>query len=530
MKPNTDNCTPVMVVIGSTGTGKSTLCNIVSGRKPDDQGLFPVSSGMSSCTNKTTANKVEWSGEEGREFVLIDTPGLNDPTPLKDSVNILEMAEELKKLEAVNVFLIVFNGASPRFDSSLIAMVRIFQGMFGKEFLEKNVVFEFTNWGHDKQSVRRRGEDKNEEYWTREINRKLGEAVGEEVDAPAVFIDSLYDENDLQQKEKFEEEMRKLEEYLHGFPPYACEGFEAVKTQLDQAEEDKKVLTAEALAAQQAREKSEIEARMANDARERSEEVAFAAKTAQMKSEEEARLAVEEEKKSEEEAKAANEAKERSEAEAKRAKEQREKSEAEASAAKKAKEMSEIEAKLAEEAKLKSEQAANLAREEKAKADKIASEARLAKEQSEEEANLARDQKLKSDAEALAANAARQKSDAAAATANQAQRKFALEAKAAMEAKARSEVAARTAIEAREKSEEEAREAKREKERSEEEARLAKKAKIMSEEEAEKAKRKLKMAVTTAKVVSLAIAVNFLVPSLIKYFSSLDRAFTFQKY
>ena len=37
--------------------------------------------------------------------------------------------------------------------------------------------FEFTNWDHDKRSVRRRRDDKNEAYWTEEFNNKLAQAV-----------------------------------------------------------------------------------------------------------------------------------------------------------------------------------------------------------------------------------------------------------------------------------------------------------------------------------------------------------------
>ena len=69
----------------------------------------------------------------------------------------------------------VFNGSNPRFDNSLIAMIKIFQNMFGREFLEKNTVFEFTNWAFDSKSVRRRGPIKNEAYWTNELNKKLRE-------------------------------------------------------------------------------------------------------------------------------------------------------------------------------------------------------------------------------------------------------------------------------------------------------------------------------------------------------------------
>merc|ERR1719167_1689257 len=103
------------------------------------------------------------------------------------------MVDELKKILHVNVFLIIFNGSNPRFDHSLIAMLRIFQNMFGKEFLEKNTVFEFSNWAHDKKSKRRRGAEKNESFWKLELNNRLRELVASTGNVPAVFIDSLFD-------------------------------------------------------------------------------------------------------------------------------------------------------------------------------------------------------------------------------------------------------------------------------------------------------------------------------------------------
>ena len=53
-----------MVVIGSTGTGKSSLCNVLAGRDHDDD-VFPASAEMASCTNKTTGKTVEWRGRRG---------------------------------------------------------------------------------------------------------------------------------------------------------------------------------------------------------------------------------------------------------------------------------------------------------------------------------------------------------------------------------------------------------------------------------------------------------------------------------
>jgi len=234
-----------IVVIGSTGTGKSVICNVLAGKKHDDK-EFPVSEDMDPCTNMTVAKRVSWRGNSDFPITLIDTPGLNDPEKGKDSLNIAEMTKELIELEYINVFLIVFNGSNPRFDDSLIAMLQIFRNMFGIEFLEKNTVFEFSNWAHDEQSVRRRGTRKNESHWIAELNRKLKELVGSEGIIPSVFLDSLYDEDDDQQASKFEEEIKKLEHCLRTFPKYPCKDFKAIKTELDQAEEEKKKLKTKA--------------------------------------------------------------------------------------------------------------------------------------------------------------------------------------------------------------------------------------------------------------------------------------------
>ena len=100
----TDTEERIMVVIGSTGSGKSSICNVLAGNQHDGN-LFPASSSMKPCTNKTTAKKVYWRGDAKKPFTLVDTPGLNDPEPGRDSTNISEMADERKKLSHVNVFL-----------------------------------------------------------------------------------------------------------------------------------------------------------------------------------------------------------------------------------------------------------------------------------------------------------------------------------------------------------------------------------------------------------------------------------------
>ena len=57
-------------VIGSTGAGKSALCNLLAGAN-----LYPVSDSISSCTYQTTAKQVNWRGNDA-SVTLIDTPGI----------------------------------------------------------------------------------------------------------------------------------------------------------------------------------------------------------------------------------------------------------------------------------------------------------------------------------------------------------------------------------------------------------------------------------------------------------------------
>lgn len=46
-----------VVVLGATGSGKSSLCNILAGRNS-----FAVSAGVDSETNRTTIQNARWMG------------------------------------------------------------------------------------------------------------------------------------------------------------------------------------------------------------------------------------------------------------------------------------------------------------------------------------------------------------------------------------------------------------------------------------------------------------------------------------
>ena len=68
---------PRLVILGSTGVGKSSLANVLIGEKPNcDACTFPVCSGGDSCTKETSYAVGNWL-ENGTKFTVIDTPGNN---------------------------------------------------------------------------------------------------------------------------------------------------------------------------------------------------------------------------------------------------------------------------------------------------------------------------------------------------------------------------------------------------------------------------------------------------------------------
>ena len=69
---------PHIIILGSTGVGKSSLANVLIGEDPTCTNCtFPVCSGADSCTKDTTYAVRPWLGR-GEVFTLVDTPGFGD--------------------------------------------------------------------------------------------------------------------------------------------------------------------------------------------------------------------------------------------------------------------------------------------------------------------------------------------------------------------------------------------------------------------------------------------------------------------
>ena len=105
-----------MVVMGKTGTGKSTFCNsLLQGdtdprRRPGLVELFNTSPSINACTYKTDFKQGTLLGDKIDQLEVVDTPGLSE-NETADAKHIIGMIKVLKHdIQKVNLFLFVING------------------------------------------------------------------------------------------------------------------------------------------------------------------------------------------------------------------------------------------------------------------------------------------------------------------------------------------------------------------------------------------------------------------------------------
>eukprot|EP00026_Physarum_polycephalum_P010982 Phypoly_transcript_11171.p1 GENE.Phypoly_transcript_11171~~Phypoly_transcript_11171.p1 ORF type:complete len:380 (+),score=49.83 Phypoly_transcript_11171:45-1184(+) len=268
----------VAVVMGPTGSGKSALCNIMAGSI-----LFTESPDLSSCTYQTSIHTSNWMNS-GQKTMIVDTPGHGDSAG-RDTEHIRAMVESLKSIQYASVFVILFNGQSPRYDESLQSMLKTVVQIFGPEFF-KHTILAFSRWGFDAVSKAQRSmNNETEAQRSTEYSNFIRNQFNLNFDIPSFFYEREYAHpvNGIDHAEiaEYKGQTAKLTQFLQS-KTTNCDmrGLVAIQAEKDrlriaaeQAEAERK--RQEAIAAEQRRQ-AEIQRQAAEQQRRAAEQAAQA--------------------------------------------------------------------------------------------------------------------------------------------------------------------------------------------------------------------------------------------------------------
>ena len=221
-----------VLIVGKTGTGKSSLCNVVAG-KAHDADLFPVSAEAHGCTGTTTFGNVFFNGIKETPVSLIDTVGFDDPERDTDATIISDLVIKLRtKCDYVNLFVIAANGQDPRLDGSLIGMIRIFEGMFGAKFWSQAVIV-FTRLRMDSGSIELRKQITKQTdaqlaaKYIKSVQDKFPRGKG----LKYLILDSCRVTSNREEEDAFQKGMQELWKMVEKAPPLDTEDVKKVETE-----------------------------------------------------------------------------------------------------------------------------------------------------------------------------------------------------------------------------------------------------------------------------------------------------------
>ena len=143
-----------VILIGSTGSGKSTLGNFLL--NPADDHLFKkqtfaIAQDNKSLTQHVKAATTEAETSRGKfRITLIDTPGLNESAVknLEHMIGIVDVFKHLKEIKAC-IIVVKFNS---KIDTQFKTTVQYYSELL-HDLFEKNIIVVMTNYATDDRSV-----------------------------------------------------------------------------------------------------------------------------------------------------------------------------------------------------------------------------------------------------------------------------------------------------------------------------------------------------------------------------------------